>query len=367
MFQFPLFSQIYTPRVHNLFEGFSKMGFVEVAGLVCFWYGSSVVNNVWTKRMLAEGFVFPFTATWLGMVAQLCALLTIRALKTQPATPLPPPASTAQLLPVSCCQILGNLLHKFALMRSSIPVVHTVKSLTAVVTALLAFAVTGDRWPSTTAIAMMIGGVAYAMSADGVDSEQFVADMLQASPAFVCVLADSLRVVLGKRRIAANPTGSLIKLQMLSIAMFLPVVSVQEGARLQTYIASAAAGDVVVPWSTALLSISGVAGMELGNFFALSALTPISHAMANSMRSLVLVGAGVFFGAQVTYVKYSFSKFLSAVSIVSGKQGRYFVSMGLKESGDCTTVVTQPRQLHYVITLYTIKKIVFNYYAILSP
>ena len=294
------------------------MGAADVSFGVLLWYGGSVLGNVWTQRLLREGFRFPLATAVLGLLAQLFVLLWVARVRAAAAAAAdaaraPQPgvrprgtASVGALLPLSLCQIGANYFHRAALMRCTIPVVHTVKSLTAVATAGLAFAATGARPPSLPAVLTMVAGVAYAMLY-GLDAKTGDLDLWAASPAFVCVAADSVRSVYGKTRLMGeqvDPTLSLIKLQLVSLSLLVPFAVWVEGARLAALLTEE---DAVqrLPLASMALSTAGFASMELGSFFCLSRLTSLTHAMSNGLRSLVLIGAGVAFGAPVRYAQRS--------------------------------------------------------------
>eukprot|EP01061_Rhynchopus_euleeides_P022242 TRINITY_DN3623_c0_g1_i1.p1 TRINITY_DN3623_c0_g1~~TRINITY_DN3623_c0_g1_i1.p1 ORF type:complete len:335 (+),score=138.22 TRINITY_DN3623_c0_g1_i1:49-1005(+) len=280
----------------------SSRSVLYVALLIGFWYASSIINNVYTRRMMHEGFMFPFISAWLGMAAQLVALIVICMVKGVSPNPYAASnedsANVAQLFPLSVCQISASLFHKFALLHATIPVVHTVKSLTTVGTALLSFSVTGKMWPSTPAVLLVVSGVCYAMLS-GVDMDP-ESSFFDAAPALVCVGADSVRAVYGKQALTSNPMASLISLQSLSLVVFLPLVLAMEGEQFSDYLVDVSEGTEVTPVDLVVLSVLGVAGMELASSFTLSQLTPLTYAMANGLRSLVMVAAGALFGASIS-------------------------------------------------------------------
>ncbi|KAJ9468488.1 hypothetical protein DIPPA_27593 [Diplonema papillatum] len=267
---------------------------MRVLATIAVLYTASVVNNVWTKRVMAMGFRFPMLLSCLGLVSQIATLSAARLASpsgkkreresSKPRGGAAECPSVAMLLPVSLATIAANMFHRVALMHTTIPVVHTVKSATVVATAALAYVVRRELWPSTTGVALVIFGIATAMLSM---TESSALNAEGISACLICVAAASFRAVCGKSVLSAHP-GALPKMQLLSLALFTPVALVIEGQRLLDY-ASAGGQFPLVDISLALL---GVTFMELGDMYLLMLLDPTTHSIANGLRSLVLVSIG---------------------------------------------------------------------------
>eukprot|EP01063_Lacrimia_lanifica_P013893 TRINITY_DN20482_c0_g1_i1.p1 TRINITY_DN20482_c0_g1~~TRINITY_DN20482_c0_g1_i1.p1 ORF type:complete len:349 (+),score=93.41 TRINITY_DN20482_c0_g1_i1:56-1048(+) len=295
----------------------SLSGMLGAGLIVAWWYGGSVLANIAGQAVFSQGFLFPLTMAWLGMAAQVVTLAALWvAGGRKQAGPL---ASVRRLAPASAAVVMGNVFHRFALLSTTIPMLHTVKSLSTATTALMVYIFTGQRWPSTTAILMIIVGVAIALLPPTDHLPAFswddpfapLAGLLTSSddgtwdrlkplaPAAIAMVSESARSVLAKGPLSQNTTPNLIKMQALSLLLLTPVVAVKEGARLIERVAhdEAVASNLMVTIAAALF---GAVAMETGNFFSLSYLAPVTHSMANTIRSLVVVGAGVIFGPFVT-------------------------------------------------------------------
>ena len=264
------------------------------------WFAGSVVNNIWTKKMLNEGFSLPLTASVMGMAAQLLVLLFLSFIKNDKVKK--ETATVTKLLPISVCQISGNAFHKTALMYTAIPVVHTIKSLNSVVTAGLGFIFLGAKVPSITSLILIVIGVGIAVNNSNAFSFQDGGtDVIGAVAALLCTCADASRAVFGKSVLAPNPAGNLIKLQLTSLSIFIPIALYIEHPTIINIINSPERLSSL-PVLAIVLSVVGVAWMELSNFYNLTILSPLTHSMTNAIRSLVVIGAGIFIGTPVRYV-----------------------------------------------------------------
>eukprot|EP01060_Flectonema_neradi_P041455 TRINITY_DN9861_c0_g1_i1.p1 TRINITY_DN9861_c0_g1~~TRINITY_DN9861_c0_g1_i1.p1 ORF type:complete len:353 (+),score=46.79 TRINITY_DN9861_c0_g1_i1:126-1061(+) len=262
------------------------------------WFAGSVVNNIWTKKMLNGGFPLPLTASVMGMMAQLFALTIVSLAKGNPGKEKAK-ATTKELVPISVCQISGNTLHKVALMYTAIPVVHTVKSLNSVITAILGYAFYGTRAPSLVSLVLIVVGVGTAVSnTNAAFFNRGDADAIGVAAALLCTCTDASRAVFGKSVIAPNPTQNLIKLQKTSLMIFIPLAMYVESSSIAEIVASPEAFSSL-PFLAIFLSVVGVAWMELSNFYNLTILSPLTHSMTNAIRSLVVIGAGIVVGSPV--------------------------------------------------------------------
>eukprot|EP01064_Diplonema_japonicum_P035983 TRINITY_DN794_c0_g2_i1.p1 TRINITY_DN794_c0_g2~~TRINITY_DN794_c0_g2_i1.p1 ORF type:complete len:300 (+),score=25.30 TRINITY_DN794_c0_g2_i1:40-939(+) len=257
--------------------------------VVLSWFGSSVVNNVYTKLLFGTGFSCPMLVAVFGMAAQL---LTLLWKCRSDGTPLRCETPLRDILPISLTQIIGNVCHKSALMHTTIPVVHTVKSMTTCMTAILGYSLYSQNVPSVLAVFLMILGVASALitSTEGLT-------YVGVGYAATCVVVDSFRALMGKSVLKDHQSQTLVRVQMVSLAVFTPVAVFVEGEKFYNCYASPQG----LPYTYLLLSVLGVAFMELSNFAYLIISTPLSHSMFNSLRCLVVVAAGILFGAPWTF------------------------------------------------------------------
>eukprot|EP00755_Sulcionema_specki_P016325 Sspe_Gene.10277::Locus_3433_Transcript_1_1_Confidence_1.000_Length_1018::g.10277::m.10277/K15283/SLC35E1; solute carrier family 35, member E1 len=284
---------------------------------IALWYFGSIVNNVATKEVLRD---LPFTLA-LSLLGLLCQFALGSFLsKKSPGGPKAPQPPLRVVLPLSVAQLIAICCHRLALLHGTVALVHTVKSLGTVFAALLAWGFLGHPISAASCLAILlaVAGVALAVN-DKADLP------LQASLyASGAALAESVRSVYTKLLLEEGfrRDDLFYRMEVYSMAIFVPIVAFLEGPALMQW-------ESPLRWSMITASALGLCCMDASSFMVITLITPLSHALCNTLRSLVVISAGIAYFQLDVGVKFCVGCLLTvsgvtlhALSSLSGQKHR---------------------------------------------
>eukprot|EP00938_MAST-03A_sp_MAST-3A-sp1_P003255 g3255.t1 len=254
---------------------------MDIVGTTAFWCAGSVANNILTKRALSIC-PYPFTLCLVGLLVQTIAARLSLGKKT---------SSSFQMrttLPISIAVASSFLFHRIALMYGSVGLTITVKSMSTVFVALLSRRFLGETLSlsASVALGLIVIGIIVASSSD----VKF--NWICCLAASISGLSVSLKVVLNKialNRIECSKNEMYYNTMSIASLLVLPVcILMEKDAASHIQNSQDAAMSV-------LLSGSGLAWMEIGSYALIALVTPVTHAVCNGIRSLVVIVAGVIY------------------------------------------------------------------------
>jgi solute carrier family 35, member E1 len=266
----------------NVTEFFNNFLSMDIASTTAFWCAGSVANNILTKRALRIC-PYPFTLCLVGLLVQTIAARV--SMGGEKRTSL---FEWRTVLPISISVASSFLFHRVALMYGSVGLTITVKSMSTVFVALLSRRYLGETLSisSTIALVLIVLGIVVASVSD----VKF--NWICFLAAAMSGLSVSLKVILNKlalNRITSSKKEMYYNTMFVASVLVLPVcLFLEHDAVLHIKGSSDAATSV-------LLSGSGLAWMEIGSYVLIALVTPVTHAVCNGIRSLVVIVAGALY------------------------------------------------------------------------
>lgn len=261
-----------------------------------FWCAGSVANNIFTKNAL-KICPYPFTLCLIGLLVQTLAARISMSSSSNNKFLDKNVLGYDTIVPISISVASSFLFHRIALMYGSVGLTITVKSISTVFVALLSYRYLGETLSirSMISLLLIVLGIVVASSAD---VKFNIVCVLSALMSAFCV---STKVILNKfalnrmeRVVKENSTANLKK-KMYFETMFVASILVLPVCVFFEYDAILHIQKNQDVLSSVLLSGSGLAWMEFGSYGLIALVTPVTHAVCNGLRSLVVIVAGVLY------------------------------------------------------------------------
>jgi len=253
------------------------------------WFAGSIANNTMTKSVMAE-FPFPLTVAYVGLLFQLAAGIIEKrhSSGSRDENGSTPAAPRWLSMLISATTLLHFVFHRVALKHGSVPFTHTAKSSGTIFVAFLSASWLKEPlgWSSCASIALLIAGIVLATCTELQFSlTGFIA-------AIIAAASQSVQVVGTKKLLRSGLSKADIYTESMAQAalMFLPIWLYTEAPRISAMAASSTQTLVSVMLSGACLYWQEMCGLWL-----LTLVGPVSHALSNGMRSLVVIVAGAWY------------------------------------------------------------------------
>lgn len=266
--------------------------------LLAGWYIFSVVNNI-VSKLAVRAFPYPSTMALFGLLAQTIASRVLAKVergagkKDDSASAGGGRPSMRAVLGIAVPYVVGLVCHRIAIHESSVHFTHTVKSSSVVFTAVLSYFFLGVA-PSPGALlslAIVLTGIVSATFTElAFDRAAFAAAIFAA----VCVAAVSIQQKLALSSAAGGRYELYSRYTLAACFVFVPYWAMTGGpaalgALFEEGSIGAERGALVAG------SCCGLLGQEMFGYLLLSRVRPVTHALGNSIRSLFVIGASMFY------------------------------------------------------------------------
>lgn len=281
--------------------------FVAFAG----WYLMSIVYSVLNKQVLQVWkFPFTFSAVQLLVGALWICTLWLRVPGTGTSLREPPSVSgddVKQLMPVATFLALGHALSTVAPAYGTVAFTNVVKTLEPLFTCALSAVFLGQIFSPLVYLSLVpvIAGVILASTNEVSFSAISLYSGLASNLMFACRALTAKRVMGSPLGRSLSPNNMYGLLTLLSLALLLPVGLAIEGGQLAAGTAATVAELGGVWPFVKLLLMTGVSHYVYNEcaFVALSAVHPVTHAVANTVKRIaVIIVTVVYFRDKFTAV-----------------------------------------------------------------
>jgi len=281
--------------------------FVAFAG----WYLMSIVYSVLNKQVLQVWkFPFTFSAVQLLVGALWICTLWLRVPGTGASLREPPSVSgdvVKQLMPVATFLALGHALSTVAPAYGTVAFTNVVKTLEPLFTCALSAVFLGQIFSPLVYLSLVpvIAGVILASTNEVSFSAISLYSGLASNLMFACRALTAKRVMGSPLGRSLSPNNMYGLLTLLSLALLLPVGLAIEGGQLAAGTAATVAELGGVWPFVKLLLMTGVSHYVYNEcaFVALSAVHPVTHAVANTVKRIaVIIVTVVYFRDKFTAV-----------------------------------------------------------------
>jgi len=278
-------------------DGSTLSSTLKTGGLFALWYLFNIANQIYNKKALnALPIPYSMAAFQLFVGIPYCLLLWGSGLRKWPKLSA---ANVKTLVPVSLGHLGTHLGAVVSLSAGAVSFTHIVKASEPVVSAILSGVLLGNVYSTLTYLTLLpiVGGVALA------SLKELSFTWLGFTAAMFSNLSSALRAILAKKTMDGKDIGQNMGpanlfgvLTVLAFVACLPIsLAVESPATIAATIKSAlAAGNT--PAYLAKCSLLSGFFFYLYNevaFLALSRVNPVTHAVANTMKRVVIIAASV--------------------------------------------------------------------------
>jgi len=262
--------------------------------VLALWFAGSIANNITTKGAMGV-FPFPLSVAYVGLLWQVGAGFLQRALGlgTSSGKDSKVRPSLRILLLISIGSLGNFVFHRVALKNSSVSFTHTAKSSSTVFVALLSLTWLKEELDSKSwgCIALLIAGISIATSTElQFSSSGFLAAIASAAAQAVQVVGSKVLLKQGHDKAQIYYESNLY-----AVGIFLPVWLLLEGPAVLQYVQEQETGTALAAVAPVVISGFALYWQEVCGFWFLTLVGPVSHAMGNGMRSLVVIAIGAWY------------------------------------------------------------------------
>ena len=270
---------------------------LKVGSYFALWYLFNIGYNIYNKQAL-NALAFPWTIATIQMATGIFYFVPLWALGLRKAPKLSM-ADLKTLLPIALCHTGVHVGAVIALGAGAVSFVHIVKASEPVVTCGANALLMGEVLPAKVYATLLpiIGGVAIA------SMKELSFTMLALASAMLSNVSSSLRGVLSKKTMSGKQIGENLDAQNLyavltamSTLILIPMMLAVEGTGfLPAFKAAVEGGSFTNKSLSTLLLLSGVTYYLYNEvaFLALGAVNPVTHAVGNTIKRVVIIVASV--------------------------------------------------------------------------
>jgi len=260
------------------------------------WYFFNVINQIYNKQALnALGIPYTIAALQLFVGIPYCLLLWGSGLRKVPKLSA---ANYKTLVPISLGHLGTHLGAVVSLGAGAVSFTHIVKASEPVVSAGLSALVLGSYLSPITCLTLIpiVGGVALA------SVKELSFTWVGFIAAMISNLSSSVRAILAKKTMGngvgenMNEANIFSVLTFLAFAFMLPIsLAVEPPSVVRAAIASAKAAGYTSAylWKSSILSGFFFYLYNEVAFFALGRVNPVTHAVGNTVKRVVIIIASV--------------------------------------------------------------------------
>uniref|UniRef100_A0A6U4KWF3 Sugar phosphate transporter domain-containing protein n=1 Tax=Phaeomonas parva TaxID=124430 RepID=A0A6U4KWF3_9STRA len=276
---------------------------LKVGGYFALWYILNIGYNIYNKKVL-NAFPLPWTMALMQLAAGLLVFVPLWATGLRKAPKLSIP-NVKTLLPLASMHTAAHATAVLSLGAGAVSFTHIVKAAEPAFSALFAALFLGQVFaaPVYAALVPVIGGVAVA------SMKELSFSWMSFGNAMGSNTFSALRGIFAKKNMG-NPVGENMNaanlyavLTCMGIGLLFPIALLTEGSK---WAASWAAGVAAYGGKALLAKHMLFSGLfyYLYNevaFLALSKVNPVTHAVGNTIKRVVVILASVVvFGTQMT-------------------------------------------------------------------
>lgn len=267
---------------------------VKVVGLCIMWYASSASGNIVGKMLLTD-FPYPMTVTMaqlLSISLYLAPLLRCQA-STRRTGNIPRAYYLSVILPLALGKFLASLSSHISIWKVSVSYAHTVKATLPLFTVVLSRILLGVKQTLRIYLSLLpiIGGVIIATITE------LSFDIIGLFSALLSTMGFSLMTIYSKKCLKDTGVHHMCLLVMLAqwaALCFFPVWFLYDLRRIVANI-DAISGNIKLTTVVLLLMLDGFFNtlQNLIAFTILALVTPLSYAVANAMKRIVIITASI--------------------------------------------------------------------------
>lgn len=279
----------------------SFMEQAKVAGAFLLWWVLSIAYNVYNKNVLLD-INLPWTLAWIQFFVGVPVNLVMWGFKLRPM-PVLSRDELLKLIPVATCHALTHVSGVIALgvkVTGSVSFTHIVKSMEPIVTAVFTGVMLGMffQWPVYAAMIPIIGGVALASMHGEIGYSNLGFGMAMCSNTFAALRAVIAKKVMAKDSFTPDQhmTSANVYAVMtfLSTILFLPAVLIAEAPKWADEFATLDEPGTMKVILEAFASGFCYYYYNEVSFFCLSKVTPVTHAVGNTAKRVLVIGSAVW-------------------------------------------------------------------------
>jgi len=272
---------------------------LQIGTYFALWYLFNIAYNIYNKQAL-NVLSFPWTVATLQMATGILYFVPLWLLGLRKAPKLSG-ADLKTLFPIALCHTGVHVGAVIALGAGAVSFAHIVKASEPVVTCLMNYLFLGQVLPMPVYLTLLpiIGGVAIA------SMKELSFTVLALASAMLSNVSSSARGVLSKKTMSGKSIGENLDAQNLyavltamSTLVLIPMMLAIEGTGFfSAFKNTVAAGDFTNKSLAALLALGGASYYAYNEvaFLALGKVNPVTHAVGNTIKRVVIIVASVFF------------------------------------------------------------------------
>lgn len=279
-------------------EGKSGLGeTLQVGTYFALWYLFNIAYNIYNKKAL-NVLDYPWTVATIQMATGILYFVPLWILGIRKAPKLSF-SDIKTLIPIALCHTGVHVGAVIALGAGAVSFAHIVKASEPVVTCGLNYLFLGQVLPLPVYLTLLpiIGGVAIA------SMKELSFTFLALASAMLSNVSSSARGVLSKKTMSGKKIGENMDAQnlyavltALSTCILIPTMLAMEGTGMFTaFNKVVAAGDFTKKSLATLLALSGASYYAYNEvaFLALGKVNPVTHAVGNTIKRVVIIVASV--------------------------------------------------------------------------
>ena len=272
---------------------------MKISGYFALWYAFNIAYNIYNKSSL-NALPYPWTIATIQMISGMFYFVPLWALKIRERPKLTK-SDYKTLLPIALCHTGVHVGAVIALGAGAVSFAHIVKASEPVATCVLNAVLLKETLPPFVyaTLAPIIFGVGLA------SLKELSFTWLALGSAMLSNVSSSARGVLSKRTMGANGPNLTSQnlyavLTTMSSFMLIPMMLMIEGIGFFKSFPAAASATKSLATTIALSGLTYYAYNEVA-FLALSKVNPVTHAVGNTIKRVVIIIASVIaFNTQVT-------------------------------------------------------------------
>ncbi|XP_021353868.1 solute carrier family 35 member E1 homolog [Mizuhopecten yessoensis] len=267
---------------------------LKLIGICLLWYTTSSGGNIVGKLVLNE-FPYPMTVTMVQLLSGALYLKPIINMMSVPDTgEVPRYYYWTMILPLALGKFLASVSSHISIWKVSVSYAHTVKATLPLFTVLLSRIILGEKqtYPVYCSLIPIIGGVVIATLTE------ISFDYIGLISALCATIGFSLQTIFSKKCLKETGLHHLrlyVTICRLAAGCFLPMWALFDLRRIYAHHDSMLEGRMLN--CMVLLLVDGFFSM-LQNVFAFTVIAmvaPLSYAVANATKRIVIIGASLFF------------------------------------------------------------------------
>jgi len=270
---------------------------LQVGTYFALWYLFNIAYNIYNKKAL-NVLDYPWTVATIQMATGILYFLPLWILGIRKAPKLSF-SDIKTLIPIALCHTGVHIGAVIALGAGAVSFAHIVKASEPVVTCGLNYLFLGEVLPLPVYLTLLpiIGGVAIA------SMKELSFTFLALASAMLSNVSSSARGVLSKKTMSGKKIGENMDAQNLyavltamSTCILVPAMLALEGTGMFTaFNKVVAAGDYTKKSLATLLALGGASYYAYNEvaFLALGKVNPVTHAVGNTIKRVVIIVASV--------------------------------------------------------------------------